>query len=248
MRGVLLAVLTFALSSGVAAGVDMRIEHENTAASCPGLSETFDVGRALRNSTLYEQVYVWMHEKDVENWKYSTAVLVNGSRETECATVTYDTFIESPTFFAQMLRNFHMSLRFPIGVRKEVCADGPSVVETATVTMPLIHELSITSRYEVQAERVHSWLDAEYHVPWYIDFLMYDIEQHLRKNFKEKLDSVAQSLCAGRGAEKMALLCAPKQKFALHAFRREATRPLHALTSPLRRRVEQAPFATKDFY
>ena len=246
MRGVLVVLVT-CLAMCAARARATQVEQNNSAAGCARPRETFDVGLALRNSTLYEQVYVWMHEKDVENWKYSRAVRVNGSRETECATVTYDTFIESPTFFAQMLRNFHMSLRFPIGVRKEVCADGPSVVETATVTMPLIHELSITSRYEVQAERVHSRLEAEYHVPWYIDFLMYDIEQHLRKNFKEKLDSVAQSLCAGRGAEEMAVLRAPKQKFALHAVRREATRPVHALTSPLRRRVEQAPLPQKIF-
>ena len=184
MRGVLLAVLTFALSSGVAAGVDMRIEHENTAASCPGLSETFDVGRALRNSTLYEQVYMWMRERDVEDWNYSTAVRMNGSTAMECATVTYDTFIDSPTFFAQFLRNFKMSMHFPIGVRKEVCVEGASVVETATVSVPVIHELSMTSRYEVGADEVHSTLEAEYHVPWYIDFLMYDIEQHLRQNFQ----------------------------------------------------------------
>jgi hypothetical protein len=183
-----------------------------------------------------------MHEKHVENWNYSTAVRVNGSAETECATVTYDTFIDSPTFFAKFLRNFLMSMHFPIGVRKEVCVEGETVVETATVSVPLIHELSMTSRYEVGADEVWSTLDAEYHVPWYIDFLMYDIEEHLKHNFAQKLDSVAQSLCAPRGAEQPALLRSVAERFPKAEIRREAVlRPLHRLKSPLRRRAAQLP-------
>jgi hypothetical protein len=152
-----------------------------------------------------------------------------------CATVAYDTYVESPTFFAQMLRNLQMTMRFPIGVRKEVCVDGETVVETATVRVPLIHELSMTARYEVAADEVRSSLDAEYDVPWYIDFLVYDIEQHLRKNFKEKLDSVAQSMCAPRGEQRFALLRAPAERFSMAEIRREAAlRPLRR-KSPLRR-------------
>jgi hypothetical protein len=189
-------------------------------------------------------VYVWMHEKNVENWNYSRAVKVNGSKETECATVTYDTFIDPPTFFAQMLWNFKMSMRFPIGVRKEVCVEGASVVETATVSVPVINEMSITSRYEVDADEVRSSLEVEYHVPWYIDFLMYDIEQHLRQNFKIKLDSVAQSLCAPLAQQQQALLRSPAEKFTMSEMRREAAlRPLkmQRLKSPLRRRAAQLP-------
>ena len=244
MRGVIVVLLACALSCGASNATETRMEQNNSAAACGTPFDAFDIGRALRNSTLYEQVYVWMHEKEVENWNYSRAVKVNGSTETECATVTYDTFIDSPTFFAQMLRNFKMSMRFPIGVRKEVCVEGASVVETATVSVPVIHELSMTSRYEVGADEVHSSLAAEYHVPWYIDFLMYDIEQHLRENFKIKLDSVAQSLCAPRGEKHYALLRSPAEKFTMSEMRREAAlRPLkmQRLKSPLRRRVEQVP-------
>jgi hypothetical protein len=244
MRGVVLALLMCALGGGVARAMETRLEQNNSAAACAGIHDAFDIRLALRNSTLYEQVYVWMHERDVENWNYSRAVRVNGSAATECATVTYDTFVESPTFFAEMLRSLHMSMRFPIGVRKEVCVEGDSIAETATVTVPLIHELSMTSRYEVEAEAVHSWLDAQYHVPWYIDFFVYDIEQHLRRNFENKLDSVAQSLCTPRGEERHALLRSPAEKYSMAEIRREAAlRPLkmQRLKSPLRRRVEQVP-------
>jgi hypothetical protein len=234
MRGVLLVLVACALSVSTHAR-ETQMEQNNSATACARPREAFDVGLVLRNSTLYEQVYVWMHEKDVQNWNYSRAVRHNGSTEIECATVTYDTFIDSPTFFAQFLRNFHMALHFPINVRKEVCVDGGAVEETATVSVPLIHELSLSSRYEVQAETVRSSLDAQYSVPWYINFLIYDIEQHLHGSFKLKLDSFAQSLCAPRGEQQWALLRAPEKQYALHGFRREAPRPLHAAASPLRR-------------
>jgi hypothetical protein len=102
----------------------------------------------------------------------------------------------------------------------------------------------MTSRYEVAADRVNSSLAAHYDVPWYIDFLLYDIEQHLQLNFKLKLDSVAQSLCAQRGAQVYAMLRSPAEKFSMSEMRREAAlRPLkmQRLKSPLRRRVEQLP-------
>jgi hypothetical protein len=242
MRGVLIVLL--ACAAGGAGAMRTRLEVNKSAAACPGLQDAFDIGLALRNRTLYEQVYVWMHEKQVENWNYSRAVKMNGSRAVECATVAYDTYVESPTFFAQMLRNLQMSMRFPIGVRKEVCVDGASVVETGTVTVPLIHELQMTARYEVGADEVESWLDAQYSVPWYIDFFVYDIEQHLKQNFREKLDSVALSMCAARGAERHALLRSPAEKYSMAEIRREAAlRPLkmQRLKSPLRRRVEEVP-------
>jgi hypothetical protein len=110
-------------------------------------------------------------------------------------------------------------------------------VETATVSVPLILELTMTSRYEVAADEVRSSLDAQYHVPWYVDFLVYDIEQHLKKNFKEKLDSVALSMCAARGEQRFALLRAPaeRERFSMAEIRREAAlRPLRR-KAPLRR-------------
>jgi len=240
MRGVLIAMLTCALALRAGA-METRLEQNNSASSCGGPFDAFDVSLALRNSTLYEQVYEWMHEKDVEHWNYSTAMKANGSREVPCATVAYESSIASPTFFAQMLRNLQMSMDFPVGVRKEVCVDGQTVVETATVSVPLMHELTMTSRFEVDKDEVRSTLDAEYSVPWYVDFLVHDIDQHLRRNFKEKLDAVAQSLCAPHGAVRHALLRSPAEKYSMREIRREAAlRPLHQRTSLLRRRM-QAP-------
>ncbi len=71
---------------------------------------------------------------------------------------------------------------------------------------------------------------------WFIDFLMYDIEQHLKQNFAAKLDSVARSL------ERTVLLRSPTERFSMAEIRREAAlRPLHRMSSSLWRRAAQLP-------
>ncbi len=67
MRGVILVLLACALSCGASNATETRMEQNNSVTACGELRDAFDIGLALRNSTLYEQVYVWMHEKNVEN-------------------------------------------------------------------------------------------------------------------------------------------------------------------------------------
>ena len=174
-----------------------------------------------------------MHERDVDNWNYSTEVQRNGSSEMQCAVVSYNTYVESPTFFARLLRNFHMSLEFPIVVHKQVCVSGHTVVEASTVAVPLINEFSMTARYEVDPDEINATVTAHYQVPWYLEFLVHDIGHHLRHNFKLKLEAVARSLCARTAA--FPTLSAPAKQYVLQAFRRHAAKyPLHA-PAPLQR-------------
>lgn len=215
MRGFVLAALVLAC----AAAADLHFEQENgREASCAG--GDFDVGRALENATLYQQVFEWMHEKDVADWNYSRGVRMNGTVERDCALVSYTTYVESPTFFARLLRNLQMSVRFPIGVRKEVCVEGQSVVETAVIHAPLVHELHMQGRYEVGGLEVKSSIEARYGVPWYVEFLVSDLGEHLRANFKEKVDALARSLCTRRASA--AGLVSPAQRFMMQELRAQS--------------------------
>ena len=183
--------LVLALNVTPAAAVDLHLEQYNRR-ECSG---QFDTSLALDNATLYTQVYLWMHERDVTDWTYATLLPLNGT-DTRCAVVSYKTFVQSPTFFARLLSNFHMLLQFPIEVHKTVCVVGEAVVEDATITVPLIHELTMASRYEPQDGQINSTIDAQYTLPWYIDFLVSDVSDHLRANFKQKVDAVAHTLCS----------------------------------------------------
>jgi hypothetical protein len=61
MRGVLLVLVACALSV-LTHALETQMEQNNSATACARPREAFDVGLVLRNSTLYEQVYVWMHD------------------------------------------------------------------------------------------------------------------------------------------------------------------------------------------
>ena len=197
MRSVL-ATLILALALGPVAAVELHLEREiSHQGTCrTALTGPFEADLAVDNATLYQQVYAWMHEKDVRDWNFSTQDTVNGTEPGVCALVSYKTYLSSPSFFARMLQNFHMSVQIPIAVHKQVCLYGHVAVETATVLAPLVHELTLTARYDVEPDRITTVLDAHYALPWYLDFLIADISEHLRDNFKEKVDAVAQSLCS----------------------------------------------------
>lgn len=195
MRGTLVSLI-FILAITTVSAFEVHYEQKNSRQeTCKGAGD-FDADLALQNYTLYNQVYKWMHQQDVHDWSYSTHNKSNGTEQIPCALVSYKTLVASPTFFARLLRNFHMSVQFPIAVQKQVCLDGSTLIETATVSAPLIHDLTMTVRYDVHPTHTDSVLDAHYTLPWYIDFLVDDVSEHLRANFKEKLDAVAESLCS----------------------------------------------------
>ena len=197
MRSVL-APLMLALALSAVAAVEVHVEREvSRDSACSAASAgPFEAGLAVDNATLYQQVYTWMHERDVRDWNYSTGPSVNGTEPGVCALVSYKTYLSSPSFFSRMLQNFHMDVQIPISVHKQVCLYGHVAVETATVLAPLVHELTLTARYDVEPDRITTVLDAHYALPWFLDFLIADISEHLRDNFREKVDAVVHSLCS----------------------------------------------------
>ena len=216
MRGLILAALLACAAAG-----ELHFAQENAReGSCEG--GDFEVGLALENATLYGQVYEWMHGKDVAGWNYSRGVRLNGTADAGCALVSYTTFVESPTFFARLLRSFRMEVRFPIEVRKEVCVAGQAVVEAGTIRAPLVQELSMRGRYEVRGGEVRSAIEARYGLPWYVEFLVFDLDEHLRANFKEKVDALARSLYSRRTSA--VGLGVPAQRYMLRELRVQSGR------------------------
>lgn len=229
-----LVSLVLVASLGTIAAFDQTFEQQNSP--CKG--SVFDIHRALENSTLYEQVFQWMHQRDVNGWNYSTEDKSNGTTDMHCVLVSYHTFVDSPTFFARLLNNFHMSLEFPIRVQKEVCVVGQTLVESSIISAPVIHKMTMRARYEVREDKLTTSIETTYNLPWYIDFLVYDLAEHLRTNLKEKVDAVANSLCAQ--STTLTKLTSPLHRFSSQKLRRErAKHPLHPPT--LLHRVPETP-------
>jgi hypothetical protein len=216
MRCVDYAVLVLLFFVGSSSAFDLHYEQENSRGGCVG---GYDVGVALDNSTLYEQVFQWMHKKDVVDWNYSTEVRFNGTTDLQCVVISYKTMVEAPTFFARLLSNFRLELQFPIEVHKEVCLAEQTVLESASITAPLVQEFRMSGRYEVHDDHLKSSVEAHYDMPWYIDFLIHDVSEHLRTNFKRKVDAVAASMCMHRPGA--ALLSRAAQSYALGTLRRQ---------------------------
>jgi hypothetical protein len=229
MRGILVSLVLVATLSTITA-FDMTVHQQNShEVSCHRKGGEFDMRQALDNSTLYEQVFQWMHQRDVEHWNYSTEDKYNGTTEMHCVLVSYNTLVASPTFFSRLLSNFHMSLEFPIRVYKEVCLSGHTLVESASISAPLIQEMTMRARYEVEEGKLTTVIETHYNLPWYINFLVYDLSEHLKTNLKEKVDAVATSLCAQSST--LTKLTSPLQRFSSQKLRRErATHPLHPPT------------------
>ena len=231
MRGTYFTLLSLVLVATLPtiAAVDQTFEQQSAPEdSCKNTGGGFDLHQALENSTLYEQIFQWMHQRDVNDWNYSTEDKYNGTTQMNCVLVSYKTFVASPSFFVRLLNNFHMSLEFPIQVHKEVCLVDHTLVESAIIDAPLIHRMTMNGRYQLEDGKLTSVIETHYTLPWYIEFLVYDLAEHLHTNLKQKIDAVAKSLCAQHST--VSKLTSPLQRFSSHKLRRE--RPKHPLHPP----------------
>jgi hypothetical protein len=229
MRGILVSLVLVATLSTITA-FDVKFEQNNSReASCKKTGGGFDLQKALDNSTLYDQVFQWMHQRDVEQWNYSIQNKYDATSDMHCVLVSYKTFVASPTIFARLLNNFHMAVQFPIAVHKEICTVGHTLVESTMLSTPLIHDMNMRARYEVTEDNIESVIETHYSLPWYIDFLVYDVSDHIKINLKEKVNAVAQSLCSDASTETK--LTSPMHKFSSNLLRRQP--PKHPLPPPM---------------
>lgn len=218
MRGFLLSVMLLCVNTITA--LDMTFEQLNLPCRTGGV---FDLRRALDNSTLYEQVRS-MHQRDVEHWNYSTEDRHNGTTEMRCVLVSYKTLLDSSTFVSRLL-----GLQLRVVVHTELCLVGHTLVESAVIAAPLIGEVTVSGRYEVEQDKLRSAIETHYTLPWYIDLLVSDVSQHLRAALKHKVDAVADSLCSQNIT--VARLTSPLQTFSANLLRRQpAKHPLRPLT------------------
>ena len=232
MRCIHYAVLVLFFVAGSSSAFDLKYEQVNSRDECFG---AYDMHGALDNRTLYEQVFQWMHEKNVVDWNYSSEVRSHGAADMQCAAVSYKTLVHMPTIFARLLSTLQLEIQLPIEVQKEVCLSGKAVLESATINAPLVRDLRISGRYEVHDEDVKSTVEAHYELPWYMEILALDVSEHLRTNLKEKTDAVAASLCVRRPGA--ATLHRAAQRYAeVHgALRRQARK--YPMPAPAQKRL-----------
>lgn len=190
MRSTLVSVV-FILTVTTIAAFEHNYTQTNSSIQCK-VGGYFDVTQALRNDTLYQQALDFTDQQDVRDWNYSTDIIFDWTQYTPCALVSYNAVMDSPIFFDF----FFISARFPISVQKQLCLDGPILVETTTVTAPVISSLNTTSTYHFHDTHVEVTSEVASLVPWYVNFLFNDFSAYLRSIHNANMDAVAQSVCS----------------------------------------------------
>lgn len=200
-----LVTLLFTLTASTIAAFEHNFTQNNSNVVCK-VGGYFDATQALSNDTLFQQVLDCAHQQDVHDWNYSTDIIFDWTEYTSCARVSYKAVMDSPFFFDV----FPTSTRFPISVQKQVCLHGPMLVETVTVTAPLISSLNMTSTYHFHDTHVEMTSAVSAVGLWYLYFL-FDVGAYLHSAHNNYMESVSQSLCSHQTTVKG--LSAPEHMF-----------------------------------
>jgi hypothetical protein len=126
-------------------------------------------------------------------------------------------------------------IQLPIEVQKEDCLSAQTVLESATITAPLVRDLRISGRYEVHNEDVKSEVEAHHDLSWYMEILALDVTEHLLVNLKEKTDAVAASLCVRRPGAATLHRAAQRYAQVQGALRRKARK--YPMPAPAQQRL-----------
>ena len=161
--------------------------------------------RALANATIYRQVFVWAHDKDVREWTYDpeapNATLLSRFAFSEaekaalaCVGVRYRAAIELPEPLLTFVRLLHIELEIDVAIEKQVCRNGNVLVEHVRVEAPLVDEVEISTRSEAGDGLLRSTSRVHFRVPWYATALEGEIAAALRRMVGEILDAVVKTL------------------------------------------------------
>jgi hypothetical protein len=163
--------------------------------------------RAVSNETLFAQVLQWAQDKEVREWRYAPwnasddfirllDVSDADAADMECSAVHYASSVTLPEAFVAFLLFWHMPVDVPLSVDKQVCRTARTVFESAVIRVPVLNEVHMSARHELQSD----WeLDSSSHmymyVPWYARLIEPQIGVALDKSVREKLDAVMLSMC-----------------------------------------------------
>jgi hypothetical protein len=170
-------------------------------------ARAFDVGRAISNETLHEQVYYWANNHEVRGWQWekttaSAESLVRwGLSEAdgaglECAGIRYAAGIRIPEPFESLLVLWHMSVEIPLRVEKVVCRGKGVLYEDATIREPVLDEIRMTTKHELMTDfDMESTCKTTLFLPWYAQLLEAQVVSAMDRSVGEKFDAVVRSLC-----------------------------------------------------
>jgi hypothetical protein len=177
----------------------------------------FDVGRALLNETLHEQVYYWANNHDVRDWQWekttaSPELLVRWdvsaaeAQNLECVGIRYAAGIRIPEPFESVLVMWHMAVEIPLRVEKVVCRGNHVMYEDAVIHEPVLDQIQMSTKHVLVTDfDMESQAKTTLSLPWYAAMLEGQVKAAMDRSVSEKFDAVVRSLCEPRRHELLGL-------------------------------------------
>jgi hypothetical protein len=167
----------------------------------------FDVGRALLNETLHEQVFYWANDHEVREWQWekttaSPEALVRWDLSAaegaglECVAIRYAAGIRLPEPFESLLVVWHMAVEIPLRVEKVVCRGNRVLYEDAMIREPVLDQIRMVTKHKLVTDfDLESSAKTTLSLPWYAQVLEGQVSAALDRSVGEKFDAVVRSLC-----------------------------------------------------
>ena len=165
---------------------------------------TMSLEGAVENDVLYNQVFNWMHTRQVKKWAYKSTEAPAGLREKyglsaetglQCAEVSYMADLPLPNAFTSFLGHMGLDTDVPIRVHKTVCASKSAIYEQAEVQEMVVNKVMLDSVHEMTDAGLKSSTEVRIELPWYAKIISRMILAHIGVSVGEKNVAVRDSVC-----------------------------------------------------
>jgi hypothetical protein len=164
---------------------------------------SYDTDEALSSETLYNQtrellkheVRPWLYEtRNASDWMYEH---FQENATLECVVVLYYNDMYMPDILVAFLDTFNLTRTVMTRTKKQVCLDaGRVLVEIENMNVYLLGDIHVRTRIEITAaDTLHTVTQITTDVSGYGAFLSDTILDIIKKNVREKTDTVSTSLC-----------------------------------------------------
>lgn len=165
---------------------------------------TLSFEEAMENDVMYNQVYNWMHNREIKKWTYTGVEAPPALREKfavpantslVCAEVSYMADLPLPNAFTLFLSHLGLDADVPIRVHKTACASKSAIFEQAEVQELVVKTVSIETVHEITEQGLRSSTEVRLEVPWYAQMISRMILAHIGVSVAEKNVAVRDSVC-----------------------------------------------------
>ena len=145
----------------------------------------------ISNASLYNTAYLWTKGKKIENWEYTN---VERGIFAECVDVEYETVVTIPFFFVMYTHGNEQNIKIQKRICKGQSHDG--IQESIQVYhIPFLDSIDIFVAGKFFPDTTQMHADIKLDLPWYLEIVRNQIEEHIKKSLEEYLSLLVRHSC-----------------------------------------------------